>query len=49
MFDALVREYIHEHMSYRFVEVRDGATALSLEAAIRSGALTAGKPRLNPA
>jgi hypothetical protein len=48
-FDALVRAYIHEHLTYRFVEVPDGVAAFALEAAVRSGALSAGKPDLNPA
>ena len=47
-FDALVRVYIHGHLSYRFAEAPDGATARAWEAAIRRGALRAGPPLLNP-
>ena len=47
-FDAIVREYIHAHFSYRFVEVPDGAAAFALEARVRAGGLRAGKPFLNP-
>lgn len=47
--DLLVRHFIHQHLSYRFVEAPDGVRARSLEAAVRSGALRAGKPLLNSA
>jgi hypothetical protein len=47
-FDVLVRQYIHEHFSYRFVEVPDGPAAFALEARVCSGALPAGRPFLNP-
>jgi hypothetical protein len=46
--DGLTREYIHEHLSYRFVEAPDGQEAARIEAVIRSGGLAAGKPLLNP-
>jgi hypothetical protein len=45
--DALVRTYIHENLSYRFVTLTDG-TAYALETAIRSGGWGHGKPFLNP-
>lgn len=47
--DDLTRLYIRERLTYRFIEVNDARTARSLEKAIRSGGLTAGKPVLNPA
>jgi hypothetical protein len=47
-FDALVRAYIHEHFAYRFAVADSGAAALRIEAAARRGALSAGKPYLNP-
>jgi hypothetical protein len=47
-FDGLVRRYIHEELSYRFVEAPDGQTARAWEAAIRVGGLKAGAPLLNP-
>jgi hypothetical protein len=46
--DALVRRYIHENLSYRFVVLPDGATAFAVEAAIKSGAWVHGRPLLNP-
>jgi hypothetical protein len=46
-FDRLVRDYIHAHLSYRFVEVADGRAARALEDAVRCGALGK-KPLLNP-
>ena len=46
--DQLVRRFIHEHLSYRYSETPNGAAAMKAEAAIRRGALSAGKPVLNP-
>jgi hypothetical protein len=46
--DDLTRCYIRERLTYRFVEVNDARTARSLEKAVRSGGLVAGKPVLNP-
>ena len=46
--DAFVRRYIHENLSYRFVMVPDGATAYTVEAAIKSGKWEHGRPLLNP-
>ena len=46
--DALVRRYIHENLSYRFVILTDGKTAYALEAAIKDGKWEPGKPLLNP-
>lgn len=46
--DALNRQYIHDHFSYRYVETEDGSTALALEREIQVGGLGAGKPFLNP-
>jgi len=43
-----VRRYIHEHLAYRFVVLRDGATAREIEQQIRSGAWGRGVPLLNP-
>jgi hypothetical protein len=45
--DALVREYIHARLRYRFAEVADIANCYALEAKIRGGALAAGPPLLN--
>ena len=47
-FDALVREYIHGELAYRFIETADGAEARALEARLRRGELAAGPPVLNP-
>ncbi len=46
--DTRTGEFIRQHLSYRFVEVPDGATALTLEREVRRGALAAGPPFLNP-
>lgn len=46
--DARVKRYIHERLSYRWVETPDGASAYSLEAQICRGVLAAGLPLLNP-
>ena len=47
--DAFVKDYIHEHLAYRFLVVESGRAAQELEAQLRAGALEAGRPRLNPA
>src|SRR4051794_10771530 len=31
-FDDLVRDYVHDHLSYRYVEADSGATARAIEA-----------------
>jgi hypothetical protein len=46
--DARVRRYIHERLSYRWVEMPDGASAYGLEVQICRGLLAAGPPFLNP-
>ncbi len=46
--DAYIRTFIHDYLTYRYVEVAGGPEARSLEAAIKSGALSAGPPLLNP-
>jgi hypothetical protein len=46
--DALVRQYIHGNLIYRFVMVPDGATAYAVEAMIKSGKWGHGLPLLNP-
>jgi len=45
---ALVRRYIHENLSYRFVILADGKVANALEAAIKGGKWEPGRPLLNP-
>src|SRR5215510_9954603 len=45
--DAFVRRYIHENLSYSFVMVPDGATAYTVEAAIKRGKWEHGPPLLN--
>jgi hypothetical protein len=45
--DLLVRDYIHNHLAYRFAAAGTYSGAMAVENAIESGAL--GKlPRLNP-
>jgi hypothetical protein len=46
--DAIVRRYIHENLSYRYAMLPDGATAFSVETAIKSGEWGHGRPLLNP-
>ena len=46
--DALVRRYIHENLGYRFAMLPGGATAYAIEAAIKNGGWTHGRPLLNP-
>jgi hypothetical protein len=46
--DAFVRRYIHEHLSYRFIVLPDGAAAYEVERQVRSGAWGRGVPLLNP-
>jgi hypothetical protein len=46
--DALTKQYVHEFLSYRFVVTSDSADAYRLERLVQSGALSAGKPILNP-
>ena len=48
LLDEMTREYIRSHLSYRYVVVEDGKAALSLEREVQEGALSAGKPLLNP-
>jgi len=47
-FDKLIRDYIHQNLSFRFVETENDKIAYELENAIKGGALKAGKPFLNP-
>jgi hypothetical protein len=46
--DRLIRTFIHDHLTYRFVVLNTGGQARALETLIRSGALQAGPPLLNP-
>ena len=45
--DRLVRDYVHEHLSYRYVITPDGKAALELERQVIAGAL-GDHPILNP-
>lgn len=46
--DELTRNYIREHLGYRFVATWNGERARRIEREARRGALGAGKPLLNP-
>ena len=46
--DSLIRAFVRERLTYRFVIIADGAEALELEREVRRGSLSAGKPYLNP-
>jgi hypothetical protein len=46
--DQVTQDYIRDRLSFRFVEVSSRAEADALERTVRSGALLAGLPFLNP-
>jgi hypothetical protein len=46
--DKLTRELIRDRYAYRFASTSDGVAAFALEREIQRGALSAGKPFLNP-
>lgn len=46
--DGLVKSFIHDRLTYRFVTVPDGTTAFRVERLVQAGALGA-PPLLNPA
>jgi hypothetical protein len=46
--DALTRKHIRDNFEYRYVTVGNGADAFALERDVQRGALSAGKPFLNP-
>ena len=46
-FDSLVKDYVHERLTFRFMETDDGAEALRIEAQLKAGALGQA-PLLNP-
>jgi hypothetical protein len=46
--DSLTRKHIHDHFEYRFVAVGNGSDAFALEREVQRGAMTVGKPFLNP-
>lgn len=46
--DALTRKHIHDHFEYRYVTLRSGNDAFALERDVQRGALSVGKPFLNP-
>jgi uncharacterized delta-60 repeat protein len=46
--DDLTRTFIRDHLAYQFVITADGTEAARLEAEVRRGALSVGRPYLNP-
>jgi hypothetical protein len=47
--DVITKNYVRNHLNYRYVTTKTGAEARALEASIRSRGLpNAGKPFLNP-
>jgi hypothetical protein len=46
--DDLTRSFIRDRLAYRFVVTADGAEAGRVEAEVRRGALSVGRPYLNP-
>ncbi len=47
-FDSLVRGYVHQRLSYRYLTTIDSVTAVGVENRVRRGELAAGAPLLNP-
>ena len=48
LLDQLTKTYIRENLTDRFAIHADGTEALAVEHAVRNGALSAGRPYLNP-
>lgn len=46
--DRLIRNYILDHLGFRWVQTPDAATARKLEAVLRRGGWDHGKPLFNP-
>jgi hypothetical protein len=46
--DALTRKHIRDNFEYRYVTVGNGTDAFALEREVQRGALSVGKPFLNP-
>jgi hypothetical protein len=46
--DRATREYVRTELGFRMVQAADGREALQVERLIQRGALTGGRPRLNP-
>lgn len=46
--DALTRKYICDYFEYRYVTVGNGSDAFALEREVQRGALSVGRPFLNP-
>ena len=46
--DERTRQYIRDRFAYRYAETGDGNTALTIESEVQGGALSIGKPFLNP-
>ena len=46
--DDLTRTFIRDRLAYRFIVTADGGDAARLEAEVRRGTLSAGRPYLNP-
>jgi hypothetical protein len=46
--DVLTRQYIRDHLEYRYVTLPNGKDALALEREVQRGALAVGRPFLNP-
>lgn len=47
-FDSLIRSFIRENLSYRFIETPSGEVAYLVERQVQHGELDCGKPFLNP-
>ena len=46
--DAATRDFLSEHLGFRFVAVTEGTEALTPNARVQRGALGCGRPVLNP-
>lgn len=47
--DRLTRDWIHARLGFRYIQTPGGQEARRIEAEVKAGALTAGRPFLNPA
>lgn len=48
LLDQMTKQFIHRHLSYRFVVCKSGEEALAIEREARAGQLLGGRPYLNP-
>ncbi len=47
--DELTKQFVRQNLDYRYTPTRSGKEATAIENAVKGGALSAGRPLLNPA